>query len=146
MVELQRVPWSVSDLTRVLQNGRLTPHANRIAAASEVLARLSHMLQRALVRVARETQRLSHSAFGTCTKQHVLSALRVILAPALSVSCTRACMRAGAMYAVTSGGDRVKQSKSSRAALQLSVGRFYRWMCDVRLARFIHELVPQNNY
>lgn len=33
----------------------------------------------------------------------------------------------------------VKQCKSSRADLQLSVGRFHRWMCDAKLGRFIHE-------
>lgn len=39
----------------------------------------------------------------------------------------------------TVSGDMVRQSKSTRAALQLSVGRFHRWMCDVRLGKFIHE-------
>lgn len=33
----------------------------------------------------------------------------------------------------------VKQCKSARADLQLSVGRFHRWMCDAKLGRFIHE-------
>lgn len=41
----------------------------------------------------------------------------------------------------TVSGDMVRQSKSARAALQLSVGRFHRWMCDVRLGKFIHEYV-----
>ena len=33
----------------------------------------------------------------------------------------------------------MRQSKSNRAGLQLSVGRFHRWMADVRIAKFIHE-------
>lgn len=41
----------------------------------------------------------------------------------------------------TVSGDVMRQSKSARAALQLSVGRFHRWMCDVRLGKFIHEYV-----
>ena len=41
----------------------------------------------------------------------------------------------------TVSGDIMRQSKSARAALQLSVGRFHRWMCDVRLGKFIHEYV-----
>jgi ankyrin repeat/BTB/POZ domain-containing protein 2 len=32
-----------------------------------------------------------------------------------------------------------KQTKSSRAGLQLSVGRFHRWMIDARLGKFVHE-------
>jgi len=41
------------------------------------------------------------------------------------------------MFAVS--GDITRQSKSSRAGLQFSVGRFHRWMVDVRIAKFIHE-------
>ncbi|RZF40742.1 hypothetical protein LSTR_LSTR013412 [Laodelphax striatellus] len=41
------------------------------------------------------------------------------------------------MFAMS--GDQLKQSKSSRAGLQLSVGRFHRWMVDVRLGKFVHE-------
>lgn len=41
------------------------------------------------------------------------------------------------MFAVS--GDQLKQSKASRSGLQLPVGRFLRWMSDVRLGRMIHE-------
>lgn len=44
------------------------------------------------------------------------------------------------MFAV-SGDSGLRQSKAQRAALQLSVGRFHRWMVDVRLGKFIHEYV-----
>ncbi|CAG0917016.1 unnamed protein product [Notodromas monacha] len=72
-----------------------------------------------------------------CSKQEIAAALRVVLSSSLADSCVKACLRAAAMYAVS--GDQLKQSKSSRAGLQLSVGRFHRWMADVRLGRFIHE-------
>ena len=49
----------------------------------------------------------------------------------------QACLRSAAMFAVS--GDQMRQSKSNRAGLQLSVGRFHRWMADVRIAKFIHE-------
>lgn len=51
----------------------------------------------------------------------------------------QACLRSAAMFAVS--GDQLRQSKSSRAGLQLSVGRFHRWMADVRLGKFVHEYV-----
>ena len=41
------------------------------------------------------------------------------------------------MYAVS--GDQLRQSKGSRSGLQLPVGRFLRWMVDVRLGRLVHE-------
>lgn len=50
----------------------------------------------------------------------------------------QSCLRAATMFAV-SGDSGLRQSKAQRAALQLSVGRFHRWMVDVRLGKFIHE-------
>lgn len=41
------------------------------------------------------------------------------------------------MFAVS--GDQLKQSKASRSGLQLPVGRFLRWMTDVKLGRMVHE-------
>lgn len=41
------------------------------------------------------------------------------------------------MFAVS--GDQLKQSKASRSGLQLPVGRFLRWMSDVKLGRMVHE-------
>lgn len=37
------------------------------------------------------------------------------------------------------GDSALRQSKSSRAGLQLPIGRFHRWMADARLGRFVHE-------
>ncbi|XP_043223308.1 ankyrin repeat and BTB/POZ domain-containing protein 2-like isoform X3 [Amphibalanus amphitrite] len=135
LVELQQLPWSNHDVLRVIQNGRIKDQMERVSM--ETVPRLSYLLQRAIVRVAREAQRLAR-ALGMCSKQEVLSALRVVLSPALSDTCSKACLRAAAMYTV-SGADQLRQSKSGRAGLQLSVGRFHRWMCDVRLGKFVHE-------
>ena len=134
-MELQQLPWSNHDVLRVIQNGRVKDQMERVSM--ETVPRLSYLLQRAIVRVAREAQRLAR-ALGMCSKQEVLSALRVVLSPALSDTCSKACLRAAAMYTV-SGADQLRQSKSGRAGLQLSVGRFHRWMCDVRLGKFVHE-------
>ncbi|CAG2057908.1 unnamed protein product [Timema podura] len=135
LVELQHLPWSNHDVLKVIQNGRIKEHMERVSM--ETIPRLSYLLQRALVRIGRESQRLSRP-LGMCSKQEVCSALKITLCPALADSCTKACLRAAAMFAV-SGDMHLKQSKSCRAGLQLSVGKFQRWMADVRLGKFIHE-------
>ncbi|XP_063224309.1 ankyrin repeat and BTB/POZ domain-containing protein 2 [Bacillus rossius redtenbacheri] len=135
LVELQHLPWSSHDVLKVVQNGRTKDHMERVSM--ETVPRLCYLLQRALVRVGREAQRLSRP-LGLCSKQEVCSALKITLCPALADSCTKACLRAAAMFAV-SGDLQLKQSKSSRAGLQLSVGKFQRWMADVCLGKFVHE-------
>ncbi|XP_054719249.1 ankyrin repeat and BTB/POZ domain-containing protein 2-like [Uloborus diversus] len=134
LVELQRVPWSNHDILKVMQTGRLREHLGQISM--ETVPRLSYLLQRPLVRIARETQRFSRT-LGMCTKQEVSGSLKVVLSPALADSCIKACHRAAAISAVS--GDQMKLSKSARAGLQLSVGRFHRWMCDVRIGSFVHQ-------
>lgn len=103
----------------------------------DIIPRLSYLLQRALVRIGRETQRLS-STLGICTKHDITVSFRIILCPPVADSCIKAALRAAAMLSMSSDGA-LKQSKSSRAGLNLHVGRFHRWMTDLKLARFIHE-------
>ncbi|XP_015184220.1 PREDICTED: ankyrin repeat and BTB/POZ domain-containing protein BTBD11 isoform X1 [Polistes dominula] len=134
LVELQQLPWTHHDVLRVLQNGRTREHMEQVSM--ETIPRLSYLLQRALVRISRETQRLA-KPIGLCSKHEVYSAFKIVLCPALADSCTKACLRAAAMFAVS--GDQLKQSKASRSGLQLPVGRFLRWMSDVRLGRMVHE-------
>ncbi|XP_015588276.1 ankyrin repeat and BTB/POZ domain-containing protein 2 isoform X2 [Cephus cinctus] len=134
LVELQQLPWTHHDVLRVLQNGRTREHMEQVSM--ETIPRLSYLLQRALVRIGRETQRLA-KPLGLCSKHEVYSAFKIVLCPALADSCTKACLRAAAMFAVS--GDQLKQSKASRAGLQLPVGRFLRWMSDVKLGKMVHE-------
>ena len=86
LVELQQLPWSNHDILRVIQNGRIKEHLERVSM--ETVPRLSYLLQRALVRVARETQRLARP-LAMCSKQEVCSALRIVLSPALADSCIK---------------------------------------------------------
>ncbi|XP_066592813.1 ankyrin repeat and BTB/POZ domain-containing protein 2 isoform X2 [Prorops nasuta] len=134
LVELQQLPWTHHDVLRVLQNGRTREHMEQVSM--ETIPRLSYLLQRALVRIGRETQRLA-KPIGLCSKHEIYTAFKIVLCPALADSCTKACLRAAAMFVVS--GDQLKQSKASRSGLQLPVGRFLRWMSDVRLGRMIHE-------
>jgi ankyrin repeat/BTB/POZ domain-containing protein 2 len=86
--------------------------------------------------VAREAQRLSRPV-GKCGKSEVSAALRIILTPSLAIPAVKACLRAAAMYAIS--GDVTRQTKSSRAGLSLHVGKMHRWMCLVKVGRFVHE-------
>ncbi|XP_045480339.1 ankyrin repeat and BTB/POZ domain-containing protein 2 isoform X2 [Harmonia axyridis] len=135
LVELQHLPWTNHCILRVLQTGRCSEYMNRVNV--DIIPRLSYLLQRALVRIGRETQRLS-STLGICTKHDITVSFRIILCPPLADSCIKAALRAAAMLSMSSDGA-LKQSKSSRAGLNLHVGRFHRWMTDLKLARFIHE-------
>ncbi|KAH6935003.1 hypothetical protein HPB50_002952 [Hyalomma asiaticum] len=135
LVEMQRPPWTNHDVLRVLQSGRLREQRRKISM--EVVPRLSFLLQRPLVRVAREAQRLSRP-LGVCGKRQVSGALCIVLSPALAESCVSACHRAAAMY-TSSSCDQLRLGKSARAGLQLPVGRFQRWACDARLAPCVHE-------
>ena len=135
LVELQHPPWSQHCIMKVIRDGRCKDQADRVSP--DTLSRLGYLVQRALVRIAREIQRLS-SNLGLCSKQEVAGAFKIVLCPVLADSCIKACLRAAAMFAVP-GDSALKQSKSSRAGIQLSVGRFHRWMTDSRLGKFIHE-------
>lgn len=135
LVELQHPPWSQYCLMRVIRTGRCRDFADRISA--EAIPRLGYLLTRALVRISREIQRLS-SILGLCSKHEVAGAFKMVLCPALADSCTKACLRAAAMFAL-SGEGTLKQTKSARAGLQLPVGRFHRWMVDARLGKLVHE-------
>ncbi|KAL1122546.1 hypothetical protein AAG570_002876 [Ranatra chinensis] len=117
LVELQQLPWSNHDVLKVLQSGRVRSSMEWVAM--ETVPRLSYLLQRALVRIGREAQRLS-KPLAMCGKHEIASALRIILSPVLADSCIKACLRSG-------------------AGLHLSVGRFHRWMVDVRIGKFVHE-------
>lgn len=135
LVELQHPPWSQYCLMRVIRVGRCREFSDRVSA--EAVPRLGYLLTRALVRISREIQRLS-SVLGLCSKHEVAGAFKMVLCPALADSCTKACLRAAAMFFL-SGDGTLKQTKSARAGLQLPVGRFHRWMVDARLGKLVHE-------
>lgn len=86
LVELQQLPWTHHDVLRVLQNGRTREHMEQVSM--ETIPRLSYLLQRALVRISRETQRLA-KPIGLCSKHEVYSAFKIVLCPALADSCTK---------------------------------------------------------
>ncbi|XP_034258566.1 ankyrin repeat and BTB/POZ domain-containing protein 3 isoform X1 [Pantherophis guttatus] len=105
----------------------------------DALARLSTLVSRALIRLAREAQRLS-LRFAKCTKYEIQSAMEIVLGWSLASGCTAAALGALSLYNMSSsGGDRFSRGKSTRCGLTFSVGKFYRWMVDSRVAVRIHE-------
>ena len=66
LVELQKLPWTHTDLCKAICQ-RTSMGENEVIGA-DLLSRLSYYLQRALVRIAREAQRLGKSV-GKCGKQ-----------------------------------------------------------------------------
>uniref|UniRef100_A0A8C4U122 BTB domain containing 11 n=1 Tax=Falco tinnunculus TaxID=100819 RepID=A0A8C4U122_FALTI len=142
--DLEEVPWSLEEVEALLlPPPRREPRAPGAAAASpgsrDAAARLSTLVSRALVRIAREAQRLS-LRFAKCTKHEVRSAMEIVLGWTLSARCTAAALGALSLYNMSgSGGDRFSRGKSARCGLAFSVGKFYRWMVDSRVALRIHE-------
>ncbi|CAB3228872.1 unnamed protein product [Arctia plantaginis] len=135
LVELRCVPWTASEVTRALQAGRCRDIAPRMAP--DTPSRLAYLLQRALVRISREAQRLSLN-FGFCSKHEVAGAFRIVLSTPLADACIKGCQRAATMYA-TSGSAARRLGSAARARTSLAPGRFQRWMLDVRVASFVHE-------
>ncbi|XP_065495736.1 ankyrin repeat and BTB/POZ domain-containing protein 3 isoform X4 [Caloenas nicobarica] len=142
--DLEEVPWSLEEVEALLlPPPRREPRAPGAAAASpgsrDAAARLSTLVSRALVRIAREAQRLS-LRFAKCTKHEVRSAMEIVLGWTLAARCTAAALGALSLYNMSSsGGDRFSRGKSARCGLSFSVGKFYRWMVDSRVALRIHE-------
>ena len=134
LVEVQHLPWANEDLHKVIKCGTLKESANRISV--EVISRLSFYMQRVLVRIAREAQRLSHKVFK-CSKHEIILALKLILSPRSANNSVKSCLRAGAMYNISS--DQSRQTKSSRAGLYLDIGKVQQWMCTVKIGKYVQE-------
>ena len=79
LVELQKLPWTHTDLCKAICQRTSMQESEVIGA--DLLSRLSYYLQRALVRISREAQRLTKS-IGKCGKQEISSALKIVLSPA----------------------------------------------------------------
>ena len=134
LVDLERLPWGEQEVLNVLREGRTKRYSGHITV--EMMQRLAYLLQRPLVRIAREIQRLSLT-FHSCTKHEVQTGIKVVLSQSLADSCLQACLKAVALYSM--GSDSLKQSKSSRCGLHFNVGRFHRWMVDAQVGVRVQE-------
>uniref|UniRef100_W5KD98 ABTB2/3 histone-like domain-containing protein n=1 Tax=Astyanax mexicanus TaxID=7994 RepID=W5KD98_ASTMX len=134
--ELEEVPWSLAEVEGALRRDEALALLQP-PPSPDVVARLSALVSRALVRVAREAQRLS-LRYARCTRHEVQSAVKAVLSWTISVNCVAAALGALSLYNMSTG-DRFRRGKSARCGLVFSVGRFFRWMVDSRVALRVHE-------
>uniref|UniRef100_A0A674P4B6 Ankyrin repeat and BTB domain containing 3 n=1 Tax=Takifugu rubripes TaxID=31033 RepID=A0A674P4B6_TAKRU len=133
--ELEDVPWSLGEVACALSRDE---EVRLPTLPQDVLLRLSVMVSRALVRVAREAQRLS-LRYAKCTKYEIQSAIRIVLSWTVSINCISAALSALSMYNMSTEEEKFSRGKSVRCGLIFNVGKFFRWMVDSRVAVRIHE-------
>ncbi|XP_027891737.1 ankyrin repeat- and BTB/POZ domain-containing protein 3-B isoform X2 [Xiphophorus couchianus] len=133
--ELEDVPWSLGEVASALCKDE---EMSLPTPPQDVLLRLSVLVSRVLVRVAKEAQRLS-LRYAKCTKYEVQSAIKIILSWSVSMSCIGAAVSALSMYNMSTDEDKFSRGKSARCGLIFNVGKFFRWMVDSRVAVRIHE-------
>lgn len=133
--ELEDVPWSLGEVASALSRDE---EMSLPTPPQDVLLRLSVLVSRALVRVAKEAQRLS-LRYGKCTKYEIQSAIKIALSWSVSMNCTGAALSALSLYNMSTEEDKFSRGKSVRCGLIFNVGKFFRWMVDSRVAVRIHE-------
>jgi len=133
--ELTQVPWTESDILSTLQKGEFKELCGNISI--ECLQRLSYLLQRPLIRIAREALRLSET-YNKCSKQEIRSACKIVLSPHLYSETSKLASQNTLLYSMST--QNTKLSKNSLCSLSLSVGKHHRWLLEALPVGYVHEL------
>ncbi|KAG7256990.1 hypothetical protein CRUP_038112 [Coryphaenoides rupestris] len=131
------VPWSLGEVASALHRDAESRSPPPTLPPGDVLLRLSALLSRALVRVAKEAQRLS-LRYAKCTKYEIQSAMKIVLSWTVSVHCVAAAVSALSLYNMSTE-DKFSRGKSARCGLAFNVGKFFKWMVESGVAVRIHE-------
>ncbi|MBN3289140.1 BTBBA protein, partial [Polypterus senegalus] len=130
---LEYMPWTEDEMFSVMQKCQPSSPVKR----SSLVSLLSTYLGRALLRLSKEAQRLS-LPIGKCTKYEIQSAAKLVLSWTLSETCMAAGVRALSLYNM-SAEEPFTLEKSALCGLAFSVGSFFRWLVDSRVAPRVHE-------
>uniref|UniRef100_A0A8C4N5R9 Ankyrin repeat and BTB (POZ) domain containing 2a n=1 Tax=Eptatretus burgeri TaxID=7764 RepID=A0A8C4N5R9_EPTBU len=134
--EPEDVPWEFSDIWNVLARGKAKEAAKYFS--NDIVERMSEHATVLLMRLSREVQRLSVT-HARCTRHEIEGSARIILSWSLADGCLVSCLRAHSLYSMSSG-EKLRRSKAERCDLSFSVGCFFRWMVEAKLAPRVHEL------
>ncbi|XP_067946441.1 ankyrin repeat and BTB/POZ domain-containing protein 2-like isoform X2 [Watersipora subatra] len=130
--DLNQLPWTEAEVLSVLQRGKFKDSCGNFSI--EFLQRLSYLIQRPLVRIAREVERFSETC-NKCSKHDMSSACKLILSPRLFSQSHKFASQCLWNYVLLSTG-----SNTSLGSMSLSIGKHQRWLIECLPNRYIHEL------
>ncbi|XP_031569539.1 ankyrin repeat and BTB/POZ domain-containing protein BTBD11-like [Actinia tenebrosa] len=128
-------PWSLNDVSKVLRLGRAREHFRAISP--QTIERVCFLLQRPLLRIVIEAERLSHE-MERCTKRELQTSLRLILSPSLAKNCLQVASKALLLYS-TSGEQQFQRCKRARSGLIFPVGRIFGWLVEMKVSRRVYD-------
>lgn len=133
--ELTQVPWTEGDVLSVLQKGKFRDCCGSLSI--ECLQRLTYLLQRPLVRIAREAQRFSQ-VYNKCCKHDIIAACKLTLSPHLFDASHKLASQSALLYSMSTVD--TNANKSSMCSLSVSIGKHHRWLLEALAVGYIHEL------
>ena len=93
--QLQEIPWTLQDIAKVLRLGRAREKFRSISP--QAIERVSALLQRPLLRIVRETKRLSQK-FCRCSKHEMQTSIRLVLSLPTARTCSMLATKALSLY------------------------------------------------